>query len=215
MGNKTNSTGMRLGINQPWKSVWYSPKADYADTFLQDDKVRKLIETKLKSANVGSTTIKRAMGHIEVEIRVARPGVVIGKGGEGIERLEKELKALTKTDAKVKVFEIKKPEIVAKLIAENVASQCERRISPKRAAQRAAEAAMETGLIEGVTIIVGGRIRGAEIARREEVKLGNVPKHTLRANIDYATAKAQVPSLGIHGVKVWVNKGEKHTYDIE
>jgi small subunit ribosomal protein S3 len=150
-----------------------------------------------------------------VELTVARPGVVIGKGGAGIEELQKHLAKLTNSDVKInKVFEVKRPEIQAALIAETVAQQCERRANPKRAAQKAAEAAMATGQIKGVEIWVAGRIKGAEIARTERVLLGTVPRHSLRADIDYAHAEGQVPSAGIHGVKVWVNKGEKHDYEI-
>jgi small subunit ribosomal protein S3 len=214
MGNKTNATAMRIGVNKNWKSIWYQPKNTYADTLLEDLKVRELIEEKLKNASVAKLTIKRSMNRMMVDVSVARPGVVIGKGGSGIEELKSDLQKLTKTDVRIKVLEVKRPEIQAKLIGENVASQCERRMNPKRAIQKAAEAAMNTGLIKGVTIWVSGRIRGAEIARTERVELGTVPRHTLRADIDYASVRAQVPYLGAHGIKVWVNKGEKNDYEI-
>jgi len=214
MGNKSNATGMRLGINQNWKSIWFQPKSQYADTLLQDIEIRKLVEKKLKNAGVASTLIKRSMSKIVIEIRVARPGVVIGKGGEGIENLKKDLKKITGTEVEPKVFEVKKPEIEAKLVAENVASQAERRISPRIAARRAIKAARDAGGIQGISILVSGRIRGAEIARNEREEWGTVPKHTLRANIEYAFTEAQVPGAGKHGIKVWINKGEKQTYDL-
>ena len=206
---------MRLGVNKNWKSIWFQPDSSYADTFLQDMKVRKLVEKKLKNAGVADVIIKRTMNSVIVEVMVARPGVVIGKAGAGIDSLRKDLKKITKTDVDVKAYEVKRPEIEAKLVGENVASQCERRVSPKIAARKAAEAAMDTGLIKGITIIVSGRIRGAEIARTEKISLGVVPRHTLRADIDYALVEAQVPAAGKHGIKVWINKGEKQTYSIE
>jgi small subunit ribosomal protein S3 len=215
MGNKSHATGLRLGINQNWKNIWYTPKNEYADTMLQDIKIRKLIEDKLKNAAVASQTIKRSMNKVLVEVRVARPGVVIGKGGGGIETLEKELKDLVNVPVQVKVFEVKRPEIEAKLVAEAVAAQCARRIAPKAAASRAIEQAWDTGAIKGIMITVGGRIRGAEIARVLKFEKGTVPKHTLRANIDYAFTEASVPGAGKHGIKVWINKGEKQDYEID
>ena len=170
MGNRTNPIAMRIGINKNWKSIWYKPKAAYADTVLEDQKVRALIEAELKNAGVADVVIKRSMTKIQVDIRVARPGVVIGKGGEGIEQLRDKLKGLTGAVVDVKVFEVKRPEIEAKLVGENIASQCERRIHPKRAAARAVDSARDTGMIKGIMVQVSGRIRGAEIARNETVK---------------------------------------------
>ena len=168
----------------------------------------------LKNAGLAKLVIKRATNRLVLELNVGRPGVVIGKGGSGIEELKKLLAKVTNADINIKVFEVKRPEIEATLIAQNVANQCERRFSPKRAAQKAAEAAMATGKVKGVHIWVAGRIRGAEIARTERVELGTVPRHTLRADIDFAMERANVPTLGVHGIKVWVNKGEKHDYEI-
>ncbi len=215
MGNKSNTVSLRLGINKNWKSIWFQDKKTYADTFLQDMKLRKQVEKSMKSAGVADVTIKRTISKVLMEVMVARPGVVIGRGGSGIEQLQKQLQRITHGDVEIKVYEVKRPEIEAKLVAENVASQCERRIAPKIAARRAAEAAMNTGMVKGVVIIVAGRIRGAEIARKEIVKMGTVPNHTLRADIDYALAEAQVPGAGKHGIKVWINKGEKQTYSSE
>lgn len=215
MGNRTNPIAMRLGINKNWNSIWYKDKHEYGDTAANDREVRKLIEAEIKNAGVADLLIKRSMSKVSLEIRVARPGVVIGKGGEGIDELRTKLKKVTgSSDVDVKVFEVKRPEIEAKLVGENIASQCERRIHPKRAAARAVDAARDTGMIKGIMVQVAGRIRGAEIARTETVKWGNVPKHTLRADIDYAFVEAQVPSAGKHGIKVWINKGEKNNYEI-
>lgn len=215
MGHKINPTGFRIGVNKNWSAIWYKAKSEYADTVIEDQKIRKFLKTKLKNAGVAKILIKRSMNKVMIELMVARPGVVIGKGGSGIEELHKELSKVTKADVKIsKVLEVKRPEIHATLIAENVASQCERRINPKRAAMKAVEAAMATGQIKGIEIWVGGRINGAEIARTERILQGSVPRHNLRADIDYAHAEGHVPALGIHGVKVWVNKGEKHDYEI-
>ena len=145
---------------------------------------------------------------------MARPGVVIGKGGTAIADLKKELEKIAGSDVEPKIFEVKQPEAVAKLAAENIAMQCERRINPKQAAERVAKAAMESGSVKGITIWVGGRIRGAEMARVEKVAKGVVPRHTLRVDLDYAFTEAQVPGAGKHGIKVWINKGEKTTYSI-
>lgn len=155
------------------------------------------------------------MNKITIEVEVARPGVVIGKGGKAINDLKIELSKKTKQEVDIKIFEVKNPEIVAKLVAENVAMQCERRIAPKMAATKAIEAAMEGGKVQGITIWVGGRIRGAEMARVEKFQEGHVPRQSLRANIDYAFTEARVPSAGKHGIKVWINKGEKRTYSID
>lgn len=213
--HKVHPTGFRLGINKNWKARWFADKKVYADTFISDQKIRKLIETELKSAGVASIIIKRSMNRITVEITVARPGVVIGKGGTAISLLKKKLEKVAKQEVEPKIFEVKNPEIVAKLVAESIAAQCERRINPKIAAERAKDAAMETGKIKGITIWVKGRIKGAEMARTEKVNSGPVPRHTLRYDIDYAFTEAQVPSAGKHGIKVWINKGEKSSYSID
>lgn len=215
MGNKSNTTGMRIGINQNWKSIWYAPKEQYADIALQDNKVRKMVYTKLKSAGVADVVIKRSVNKVVIEVKVARPGVVIGRGGGGIEAIQADIKKLINTDVQIKVLEVKRPEIEARLVAENIASQCERRIAPKLAMRRAVEAAWDTGMIKGIKVQVRGRIRGAEIARQEVDGKGTVPRHTLRDDIDYAFIEAQVPGAGKHGVKVWISKGEKHTYEID
>lgn len=213
--HKVNPIGFRIGINKNWNSRWYANKHKYADLVIDDIKIRKIISEKLKNAGVASIVIKRAMSKIVVEIEVARPGVVIGKGGAAIASLKQELAKLTKQDIEPKIFEVKNPEVVAKLVAEGIAMQCEKRIAPKVASMKAIEAAMDSGKIQGIAIWVGGRIKGAEMARVEKFQKGNVPRHTLRTNIDYAFAEALVPGAGKHGIKVWINKGEKLSYSID
>lgn len=213
--HKVNPVGFRIGVNKNWKSRWFAEKNQYADLFLSDIKLREKIEKKLKNAGVASVVIKRSMNKTLIEVEVARPGVVIGKGGSAINDLKTELSKEAKQPVEVKIFEVKKPEIEAKLVAENIAMQCERRVAPKIAAQRAIDAAMETNMIKGIAIWIGGRIRGADMARVEKFKKGNIPRHTIRANIDYAFAEASVPVAGKHGIKVWINKGEKTSYSID
>jgi len=213
--HKVNPVGFRIGVNKNWKSRWYADKKSYADNFLVDTKIRKHIETKLKSAGVASIIIKRSINKVLVEISVARPGVVIGKGGSAINELKEEVSKIAGTETDIKIFEVKNPEIIAKIVAESIAMQVEKRINPKVAMERAIKAARETGQIEGIAIWVGGRIKGAEMARVEKEKWGNIPRHTLRKNLDYAFAEGHYPRGGIHGIKVWINKGEKNTYQID
>lgn len=215
--HKVHPVGFRIGVNKNWKSRWYANKHNYADTYLNDLKLREYIESNLKSAGVASVIIKRPMSKVIIEVSVARPGVVIGKGGSAIAELKKKLEKIAGGAVEVKVFEVKSPETVAKLVAENIAMQCERRVNPKIAADRAIQAAKDTGRIEGITIWIGGRIRGAEMSRVEKINWGEgrVPRHTIRNDIDYAFTEAQVPNAGKHGIKVWINKGEKETYQID
>jgi small subunit ribosomal protein S3 len=213
--HKVNPVGFRLGVNKNWKSRWYANKSEYADKFLSDLKIRKKIEQTLKSAGVSSIIIKRAINKIFIDIHVARPGVVIGRGGTAIAQLKTDLEKMLKTEVEPKIYEVKNPETVAKLVAEGIAMQCERRVAPKLAAERAIQAAMESRLVKGISIWIGGRIKGAEMARVEKVTKGVVPRHTLRNDIDYAFAEAHVPSAGKHGIKVWINLGEKNTYQID
>ncbi len=213
--HKVNPIGFRVGVNKNWTSRWYASKETYADKFLMDRKIKKLVNEKLKSAGVASVVIKRMINKIVVELFVARPGVVIGRSGAGITALKDELTKLVGQPVEVKPFEVKNPDTIAKLVAENIAAQCEKRVAPKMAMQKAADAAKATGLIKGITIWVGGRIKGADMARKEKVSWGFVPRHTIRADIDYANVEAQVPRAGKHGIKVWINKGEKNTYTID
>jgi len=213
--HKVNPIGFRIGVNKNWNSRWYASKEDYAEKYLSDRKVNALVEEKLKQAGVASIVIKRLINKVLIEISVARPGVVIGRGGAGINALKEELTKLLKTNVDIKIFEIKNPDVIAKLVAENIAQQCERRINPKMAAGKAVEAAKNTGLVKGIEVWIGGRIKGAEMARREKVRWGVVPRHTIRADLDYAFVEAMVPQAGKHGIKVWINKGEKSSYSID
>ncbi|MEP7103715.1 MAG: 30S ribosomal protein S3 [Candidatus Dojkabacteria bacterium] len=213
--HKVNPIGFRIGVNKNWPSRWYATKVDYSDKLLGDRKARKLISEKLKSAGVASIIIKRFVNKILIEVNVARPGVVIGRSGAGINTLKDELSKLLKQPVDIKPYEVKNPDTIAKLVAENIAMQCERRVAPKMAIQKAIDAAKATGLIKGISVRIGGRIRGADMARVEKASWGFVPRHTIRADIDYAFAEAQVPRAGKHGVKVWINKGEKTTYSID
>lgn len=213
MGQKINATGFRVGVNKGWGSFWYAPKDEYAKLLLDDLKIKKFIREKIEAAGVSAVKIKRSMNKVIIEVKVARPGVVIGRGGAGIEDLKKELNRMVKGEVELKVFEIKNPEIQARLIAENIKNQLTRRIVPKFAASREIENAKKSGQVKGIKIWVSGRIKGAEIARVEKFQWGSVPMQTLRANIDYAYVDAQVPNAGKHGIKVWVYTDEKLDLD--
>jgi small subunit ribosomal protein S3 len=214
MGQKIHPIGFRLGIAADWRSKWYAEGRDYADFLHRDIAVRTYLEEKLKQASVSRIQIERPAKSAFVTIHTARPGVVIGKKGEDIERLRAEtakMMDLHPNNVKVNIEEIRKPELDAKLVAESIASQLERRIMFRRAMKRAVGNAMRLGA-EGVKISCGGRLNGAEIARTEWYREGRVPLHTLRADIDYATAKAHT-TYGVIGVKVWIYKGE--VFDLE
>lgn len=213
MGQKVHPRGFRLGINKQWESYYYVDKEDYADTLQEDLLIRKLIEKKLKNARVDSITIKRAMNRLLIEVNVARPGVAIGRGGAGMEELKEEIQKISKQKPEIKLYEVKRPEISSKIVAENVAEQVSRRVIPKFAAQKEIENAQQSGMIKGIKIWVSGRIKGAEIARTEKFQWGTVPLHTLRADVDYTFLDCLVPNAGIHGIKVWIYKGEKATLD--
>lgn len=211
MGQKVNPHGFRLGVNKAWSSAWYAPKNQFADLLLEDIKLRKFINEKLQSAGVDSVRIKRSMNKVTIEVTVARPGVVIGRGGASIEELKKQVSKMMNGDVDLKIFEAKRPETLARLIAENIRNQVTRRIMPKYAMSREIENARNSGLVKGIRIWVSGRIRGAEIARTEKAQWGSVPLQTLRADIDYAFTEALVPNAGKHGIKVWVYTGEKNS----
>jgi small subunit ribosomal protein S3 len=213
--HKVNPIGFRIGVNKNWTSRWYADKKEYPQKFLEDLKVKKVVNERLKSAGVANVVVKRLTNKVIIEIFVARPGVVIGRSGAGINSLRDDLVKMLKQQVEVKPFEVKNPEVIAKLVAETVAMQCERRIDPRKAIQKAVEAAKSAGGIRGITIWVGGRIKGADMARVEKASWGFVQRHTLRADIDYAFIEAQVPRAGKHGIKVWINKGEKNTYSID
>ena len=210
MGHKVNPIGLRLGINRTWDSRWFAGKG-YADLLHQDLKMRKFLRKRLQQAGVSRIVIERPAESAKVTIYTARPGVVIGKKGGDIEKLRSELASMTETDVNLNIIEVRKPEIDANLIAENVAQQLSRRVAFRRAMKRAVQSAMRLGAL-GIRINCSGRLGGAEIARTEWYREGRVPLHTLRAEIDYGEATAQT-TYGACGVKVWVFKGEIMAHD--
>ena len=210
MGHKVNPIGLRLGINRTWDSRWFAVK-NYADLLHQDLKLRGYLRKRLQQAGVSRVVIERPAKRARVTIYTARPGVVIGKKGGDIEKLRSELSAMTDTDVHLNIIEIRKPEIDANLIAENIAQQLSRRVAFRRAMKRAVQSAMQLGAL-GIRINCAGRLGGAEIARTEWYREGRVPLHTLRADIDYGEATAQT-TYGACGVKVWVFKGEIMAHD--
>ena len=211
MGQKVHPTGIRLGIIKDWTSTWYADSNDYSDFLHADIKVREYVRKKLANASVSRIQIERPAGNARVIIHTARPGIVIGKKGEDIERLRLEVSQMMGVPAHVSVEEIRKPELDAFLVAEGVAQQIERRIMFRRAMKRAVTNTMRLGA-QGIKITVGGRLNGAEIARSEWYREGRVPLHTLRADIDYGTAEAST-TYGIIGIKVWIFKGEVFAQD--
>ncbi len=205
MGQKTHPTGFRLGIVTDWKSRWYAER-DFPRLLEEDETIRKYLHRRLSHAALSKVEIERKPSKIVVTLHTARPGVVIGKRGSEVDKLRDELAVLTKAEVSVNVEEIKRPEIDAALVAENVAHQIRQRISFRRAMKRAVQSAMRTGA-EGIKIQCGGRLGGAEIARSEGYNEGRVPLHTLRADIDYAQLTAKT-TYGTVGVKCWIFKGE-------
>ena len=210
MGQKVNPIGMRLGINRTWESRWYANR-EYADLLHEDLRVREYLFKNLKQAGLSRVVIERPAKRARVTIYTARPGVVIGKKGQDIEKLRGHLSMMTGTDVHLNVIEIRKPEIDAKLVAENICQQLERRVAFRRVMKRAVQSAMRLGAL-GIRINCGGRLGGAEIARMEWYREGRVPLHTLRADIDYGEATAMT-TYGTCGVKVWVFKGEIMAHD--
>jgi small subunit ribosomal protein S3 len=206
MGQKVNPSGLRLGINRTWDSRWYSE--DKYSVFLENDiKIRKYIESGLKKAGLSKIVIERSSKKIIIAIHASRPGIIIGKKGSDIEKLKKELSKLSGSEINLNIVETKKPELDAKVVADNIAIQLENRAATKRVIKRAVQSALKLGA-QGIRVSVGGRIGGAEIARVEWFKEGRIPLHTLRANIDYAVSTAKT-TYGTCGVKVWLYKGEK------
>ncbi len=210
MGQKVNPIGLRLGINRTWDSRWFASR-DYADLLHEDLRIRKFLFDKLKQAGISRIVIERPAKRARITIYTARPGVVIGKKGQDIEKLRQDLSKRIVVDVHLNIVEIRKPEIDAKLVAENIAQQLERRVAFRRTMKRAVQSAMRLGA-EGIRINCGGRLGGAEIARIEWYREGRVPLHTLRADIDYGEATAQT-TYGCCGVKVWVFKGEVLAHD--
>ena len=211
MGQKVNPTGLRLGINRTWDSRWFAD-ANYADLLHEDIAIRKFLNKKLAAAGISHIVIERPAKKAIVTIYCARPGVIIGKKGQDIETLKKDLIKLSKNnDLSLNIVEVRKPEINAKLVADNIAQQLEKRISFRRAMKRAVQSALRQGA-EGIRINCGGRLGGAEIARMEWYREGRVPLHTLRADIDYGVATAHT-AYGTCGVKVWIYKGDIMAHD--
>ena len=206
MGQKVHPTGIRLGITKKHTSTWYAEGKDYADNLLVDLRVREFVKKKLAAASVSRVEIERPAQTAKVTVYTARPGIVIGKKGEDVEKLRNTLTAQMGVPVQVNIEEIRKPDLDAQLVADGVASQLERRVMFRRAMKRAVQNAMRQGA-EGIKIQVGGRLGGAEIARSEWYREGRLPLHSLRADIDYATAEAAT-TYGIIGIKVWIFKGE-------
>jgi len=211
MGQKVHPTGIRLGIVKDWTSRWYANSQNYPVFLLQDLKVREFIKQKLSHASVSRIQINRPANNAQITIHTARPGIVIGKKGEDIDKLRQEISKMMGVPVKVNVEEIRKPELDATLVAEGIAQQLEKRIMYRRAMKRAVTNTMRLGA-EGIKINVAGRLNGAEIARGEWYREGRVPLHTLRADIDYGTAEANT-TYGIIGIKVWIFKGEVFDMD--
>ena len=206
MGQKVNPVGLRVGINRTWDSRWYANKREYGHLLHEDIRIRRFLQKRLVQAGISRVVIERPAKKARVTIYTARPGLVIGKKGADIEKLRQSLSKMTGNDVHLNIVEIRKPEIDAKLVAENICNQLERRIAFRRAMKRAVQSAMRLGAL-GIRINCGGRLGGAEIARTEWYREGRVPLHTLRADIDYGEATA-FTTYGTCGVKVWVFKGE-------
>jgi small subunit ribosomal protein S3 len=205
MGQKVNPIGIRLGIIKGWDSNWYGGN-DYSEKIVEDDKIRTYLKARLAKGSISKIVIERTLKVITVTINTARPGIIIGKGGKEVDKLKEELKKVTKKEIQINIFEIKRPELDARLVADSIARQIEGRISFRRAAKMAMASTMRLGA-EGIKIKVSGRLGGAEMARTEGYKEGRTPLHTLRADIDYAVAEAHT-SYGRIGVKVWICRGE-------
>lgn len=205
MGQKTHPIGFRLGITKAWESNWFGGK-DFPEKLIEDEKIRKYIEARVPKGGISRILIERTLKRITLTIQTARPGVVIGKGGNEVDKIKEELKKLTGKDIQINIFEIERPEKDARLVADTIAQQIRARVSYRRAMKQAIAAAMRVG-VEGIKIKVSGRLGGADMARSEQYKEGRIPLHTIRADIDYALAEADTV-YGKIGVKVWIFKGE-------
>jgi small subunit ribosomal protein S3 len=205
MGQKAHPIGNRLGIIRGWDSNWFGGN-HYADKLVEDEKIRKYISARISKGGVSKVVIERTLKRITITIHTARPGIVIGKGGQEVDKIKEELKKLTKKDVQINIFEIKRPELDAQLVAEGIAKQLEARISFRRAMKTTIASTMRMGA-EGIKVMTSGRLGGAEMARTEQYKEGRIPLHTFRADIDYALAEA-LTTYGKIGVKVWICKGE-------
>lgn len=207
MGQKVNPISMRLQVNKDWRSKWFAPKREYANYLAQDLAVRRYVAKKFTNRSaINTVDIERSPNLVTVTIQTAKAGVVIGRGGSGAQELKAEFEKIFGTTVRVNIEELKKPELYAKLVAENIANQLERRIAFRRAMKSAAAATIRAGA-KGIRVEVAGRLNGAEMSRREKIIEGSVPLHTLRADIDYGYERARTPA-GVIGVKVWIYKGE-------
>ncbi|ADV62665.1 SSU ribosomal protein S3P [Isosphaera pallida ATCC 43644] len=206
MGQKVRPTGFRVGIMEDWRSRWYASKQDFSDLLVEDFKIRKYIKTKHGNAGIPKVEIERTRDAVKVILFTARPGVIIGKKGAEVEKLQEELQKLTGRRIDIKIEEVNRPEINAQLIAEDIADQLQRRVSFRRTIKRAQESTMEAGA-KGVKVQLSGRLGGAEMSRTEQGAAGSIPLSTLRAKIDYGFAEAKTPQ-GHIGIKVWVNQGD-------
>lgn len=205
MGQKINPVGFRLGVVRGWDSNWFGGSS-FSDKLVEDHKIRKYVDARIQKGGIAKVVIERTLKRITLTIHTARPGVVIGKGGTEVDKIKEELKKLTGKDVQINIFEIKRPELDAKLVGESIAQQIEARISYKRAMKQAIASAIRVGA-EGIKIKTSGRLAGADMARTEQYKEGRIPLHTLRADIDYAISEAQTV-YGKIGIKVWIFKGE-------
>jgi small subunit ribosomal protein S3 len=205
MGQKVNPIGLRLGIVRGWESNWYGGK-NFADKLIEDEKIRKYLYVRIPRGGMSKIVIERTIKRIIITIHTARPGIVIGKGGSEVDKIKEEIKKITKKDVQINIYEIKRPELDAKIVADSICQQIEGRVSYKRAVKGAIGNTMRMGA-EGIKVRVSGRLNGAEIARSEKFKEGRTPLHTLRADIDYALSEAQTV-YGNIGVKVWICRGE-------
>ena len=206
MGQKVSPIGLRIGINRGWEANWYANKSDFSKYLENDLKIRKFLEKRLKDAGVSAVDIERNAKRCEIVIHTAKPGVIIGKGGEEIENLKKEIAKVVDENIQISIVDIKQPDLDATLVAKSIASQIENRASFRMAQKKAIRNVMKAGA-KGVKTSVSGRLNGADIARSEGYSEGTIPLHTLRANVDYATAEADT-TFGKIGVKVWIYKGE-------
>jgi small subunit ribosomal protein S3 len=205
MGQKTNPISNRLGIIRGWDSEWYDIK-NYSDKIVEDDKIRKYLNVRLAKASISKIVIQRTLKVITVTVNTARPGIIIGKGGQEVDKIKEELKNITKKDVQINILEVKRQELDAVIVANNVARQIEGKIAYRRAIKTAVGSTMRMGA-EGIKFVISGRLNGAEMARTEAFKEGRIPLHTLRADIDYALAVANT-KVGCVGIKVWICKGE-------
>jgi len=205
MGQKVNPIGNRLGIIKGWDSNWFGGK-DYADKLLEDSKIRQYLTTRLAKASISKIIIERTLKMITVTVNTARPGIIIGKGGQEVDKLREELKKITQKEVQINIFEVKRPELDANIVANNIARQIEGKISYRRAIKMTIASTMRMGA-EGIKVLVSGRLGGAEMARNETYKEGRIPLHTFRADIEYALAEA-LTKVGLIGIKVWICNGE-------